>query len=496
MEEDSVRASKISIQSSGAEADITSNILQIIDELESENVNIHTQSLRHLLDIVLDYTRNKELVLRYKLIPVLNKFAGIIDRSEQYVLSTTILHIIGVRNGSEDKTILAGAATESFIQIIHSNDEKISKSGSKALCELLEDVIEIRKSLLQNGFLHIVNHTLSVGTQEQTQSSSSSQTENSIPNHVKIGLLDVILKLVTTATGLEPLCILIPQLEEMKKNSNSDLMNKTRKILTLLSGEGINAQMQLKEESEQLQREKEDKQKLVDELKSKEEQLRIEHESNERLIQELKKKDDELIIIKQEKDKEKQDKERKEKEINTLKEEIVQLKKQEIEKISQSKIESKEVDLKIVKDISYTIDIINKDPECYQIIEIDGFGIVRDSHDIPVGNGPWDQQNKMHVAYYCGINGGGQVYHKEENIKGNVEFQNNQILRQELDFNKGTLIFFVDGIQQPVYISGINEKVRFFIHMFYETASCTILSLKQIAKPTSVHIANKKVIKW
>ncbi|KAA6398348.1 MAG: hypothetical protein EZS28_006126 [Streblomastix strix] len=141
-----------------------------------------------------------------------------------------------------------------------------------------------------------------------------------------------------------------------------------------------------------------------------------------------------------------------------------------------------------------------------RIIDIDGVqkrisnkqsvGIIRDSHDIPVGKGPWDQQNKMHVAYYYGINGGGQVYHKDENIKGVVEFQNNQILRQELDFNQGTLIFFVDGIQQPVYISGINEKVRFFIQMYHENASCIILSLKQLANPTQVHIANKKVIQW
>ncbi|KAA6363640.1 MAG: hypothetical protein EZS28_040834 [Streblomastix strix] len=61
------------------------------------------------------------------------------------------------------------------------------------------------------------NQLLSSSPLETGQSSSCSKAENAIPNHVKIELLDVILKLATTATGLEPLCILIPQLEEMKK---------------------------------------------------------------------------------------------------------------------------------------------------------------------------------------------------------------------------------------------------------------------------------------
>ncbi|KAA6392840.1 MAG: hypothetical protein EZS28_011632 [Streblomastix strix] len=43
------------------------------------------------------------------------------------------------------------------------------KYGSKALCELLEDVIEIRNSLLSSGLLHIVNHTLSIEIQGQSE---------------------------------------------------------------------------------------------------------------------------------------------------------------------------------------------------------------------------------------------------------------------------------------------------------------------------------------
>ncbi|KAA6367888.1 MAG: hypothetical protein EZS28_036585, partial [Streblomastix strix] len=68
-------------------------------------------------------------------------------------LSTTILHVIGVRNGSDDKTILAGAATDSIIQTIFSPDENASKSGSKALCDLIEENEIIRHQLMTTGFI-------------------------------------------------------------------------------------------------------------------------------------------------------------------------------------------------------------------------------------------------------------------------------------------------------------------------------------------------------
>lgn len=71
------------------------------------------------------------------MIPILNKFSGIINQSEEYVclynqmkliisyyllfkvLSTTILHIIGVRGNCENKTVLTNSAIESFIQMIY-----------------------------------------------------------------------------------------------------------------------------------------------------------------------------------------------------------------------------------------------------------------------------------------------------------------------------------------------------------------------------------------
>ncbi|KAA6373601.1 MAG: hypothetical protein EZS28_030872, partial [Streblomastix strix] len=71
-----------------------------------------------------------------------------------------------------------------------------------------------------------------------------------------------------------------------------------------------------------------------------------------------------------------------------------------------------------------------------------------------------------------------------------------QILRLEFDSFKGTLILFIDNVQQPVYFSGIKEKVRFIVYMHSAGSSCTILSLKQLISPTSKHIANQYAVQW
>ncbi|KAA6387754.1 MAG: hypothetical protein EZS28_016717, partial [Streblomastix strix] len=68
--------------------------------------------------------------------------------------------------------------------------------------------------------------------------------------------------------------------------------------------------------------------------------------------------------------------------------------------------------------------------------------------------------------------------------------------RLEFDSVKGTLIFFIDGIQQPIYISGIQEKVRLIIDMYYAGSLCTIQSLKKQLSPTSSHVDNEQAIQW
>ncbi|KAA6354658.1 MAG: hypothetical protein EZS28_049815, partial [Streblomastix strix] len=207
-------------------SDVATIIPRLIQDLESDNSNLHIPALRLLLEIILDNRENKDLAQKFNLMTFLNKFTGNVEKNEEFVLSTTISHVIGVRNGSDDETILAGAATESLIQIIHSPDEKISKSGSKALCELVEENSEIRNSLLSTGFAQLVLHTLTSNTQIETKSSSYSSPENSTPIFIKIGLLNVVKKLTEDEKGLESLIVLMPVLEELKSGEENQLKSK------------------------------------------------------------------------------------------------------------------------------------------------------------------------------------------------------------------------------------------------------------------------------
>ncbi|KAA6356945.1 MAG: hypothetical protein EZS28_047528 [Streblomastix strix] len=129
---------------------------------------------------------------------------------------------------------------------------------------------------------------------------------------------------------------------------------------------------------------------------------------------------------------------------------------------------------------------------------IGAIGIVRDTYNIPEGAHPNLLPHRDHMVSY-GMSGyaSGKCFHYKGNgISGNIAFSDNQKIKAEFDSVKGTLIFFVDGVQQPVYILGIKEKVRFITYMGHNGSSCTIRSLKKLTSPTSEHIPNEKAINW
>ncbi|KAA6393317.1 MAG: hypothetical protein EZS28_011155 [Streblomastix strix] len=90
-----------------------------------------------------------------------------------------------------------------------------------------------------------------------------------------------------------------------------------------------------------------------------------------------------------------------------------------------------------------------------------------------------------------------KCFHYEGNgTSENIANQDNQKIKVEYNSEKGNLVFFVDGVQQPVYASGINEKVRFIIYMYLAGSSCTIRSLKKLTSLTSGHVVNELAIIW
>ncbi|KAA6382559.1 MAG: hypothetical protein EZS28_021912 [Streblomastix strix] len=119
MEDTSLRVSRPTSYSSTAAVDGTIDFQRLIAQLEQADTNLCIPALKQILDIVLNEPGSQELVLQHKLIQVLNKFIQNMESNESYALSSTILHLIGVRGSDQDKTILAYAATEPLIVMIH-----------------------------------------------------------------------------------------------------------------------------------------------------------------------------------------------------------------------------------------------------------------------------------------------------------------------------------------------------------------------------------------
>ncbi|KAA6402654.1 MAG: hypothetical protein EZS28_001815 [Streblomastix strix] len=158
----------------------------------------------------------------------------------------------------------------------------------------------------------------------------------------------------------------------------------------------------------------------------------------------------------------------------------------------------KKISKKISNKISKKINYKNITVSLSQVLE-NGIGIVRDTYNIPDDTNPYYSPhcNNM-VSYgmnYYG-NGNGEVHYLRKGTSGNIAFNDNQIIKAEFDSEKGTLIFFVDEEHQPVYVSGINEKVRFFITIGFPYQCCTIRSLKKLIKPATKHIPNENAIHW
>ncbi|KAA6390610.1 MAG: hypothetical protein EZS28_013864, partial [Streblomastix strix] len=274
----------------------------------------------------------------------LNKLVGSEDEGEIYVLSTAILHIVGVRCGVKDIILRFNAATEPVIQLIHSSNEKRSRSGSKTLCDLIEDNEGIRNSLINTGFIQIVLHSIAAETPiKQHQASqmyresdfkedgsiyfpsyTSTQSYNSetdlfaansirdrYPPFVQIGLLKVVLRSAELGYGLEKLGVLISGLERLKRHKDAQLRNVAENILHILYSQGIiqspvstitskdvivcELEEQIRRKNEEIETKEQEKQNLATQLwRMKEEKEKVE-ELNQKLkieVDQLKKEKD------------------------------------------------------------------------------------------------------------------------------------------------------------------------------------------------------------
>ncbi|KAA6386898.1 MAG: hypothetical protein EZS28_017576 [Streblomastix strix] len=105
----------------------------------------------------------------------------------------------------------------------------------------------------------------------------------------------------------------------------------------------------------------------------------------------------------------------------------------------------------------------------FKVIGTLTIGIVKEAYKIPE-NVHKDVYPHRYYMVSCGMKGHTygtrSVYYNGNGTPGNSKYKNNQMIKIDYDSEKGTLIFFVEGGQQPIYVTGINEKVLFIEYTF------------------------------
>ncbi|KAA6381895.1 MAG: hypothetical protein EZS28_022575, partial [Streblomastix strix] len=65
-----------------------------------------------------------------------------------------------------------------------------------------------------------------------------------------------------------------------------------------------------------------------------------------------------------------------------------------------------------------------------------------------------------------------------------------------MDIVPRTVRLFINGVLQPVYMSGIPDSIQFYFFFNYSEESVTVLSLKRLSSPTDATVIGAKEVKW
>ncbi|KAA6364832.1 MAG: hypothetical protein EZS28_039641, partial [Streblomastix strix] len=120
-------------------------------------------------------------------------------------------------------------------------------------------------------------------------------------------------------------------------------------------------------------------------------------------------------------------------------------------------------------------------------MKLQDVGICENSIHFDVNESPWLKDMDKKVQYHFN----GSLSHKDDQIKGNAKFeQNNCHIALELNLSnqqQNSLTFFVQGKEQPNYITNIPNSVRFWVCLVYNDSQFTISKFERIQYPKAKH---------
>ncbi|KAA6364019.1 MAG: hypothetical protein EZS28_040454 [Streblomastix strix] len=123
-------------------------------------------------------------------------------------------------------------------------------------------------------------------------------------------------------------------------------------------------------------------------------------------------------------------------------------------------------------------------------------GIADASCSFSAGKGPWQDGNQEKTVSYRGYNG--SLDHIPNGISGNQKYADGQRIAVEVDMTTvpRRATFFVEDIEQPNFVIGIPEAVRFWAFTFNKSSSFTVIKFERLIQSTAKGVKGSKALEW
>ncbi|KAA6365266.1 MAG: hypothetical protein EZS28_039207 [Streblomastix strix] len=92
----------------------------------------------------------------------------------------------------------------------------------------------------------------------------------------------------------------------------------------------------------------------------------------------------------------------------------------------------------------------------------------------------------------------GCLDHITNDIKGNQEYADEQKIVVEVNMTTvpRRVTFFVDDIEQPNFVIGIPEAIRFWTNIYNESSSFTVIKFERLIKSSTKGVLGSKALEW
>ncbi|KAA6384360.1 MAG: hypothetical protein EZS28_020112 [Streblomastix strix] len=123
-------------------------------------------------------------------------------------------------------------------------------------------------------------------------------------------------------------------------------------------------------------------------------------------------------------------------------------------------------------------------------------GIADASCSFAAGKGPWNDGNQSKTFRYWG--NGGDLSHIGIRTIGNRGYADGQRVAVEVNMTTVPRIatFFVDDIEQPNFVIGIPEAIRFWTSTYNKSSSFTVIKFERLIQSKAKGVKGSKAHKW